>query len=160
MRYLLRAMTLAISLLSSAMASANPVADVSAPAAVDNSPEPSKGAGLLVGGIVTTAVTPVIGAVIYLIGSLEAACDSQDKSASCGHNKAGPAAIGVAGVGVAAGVTMIVFSAKKRHAWKLWKAGHSESLEDTSKGNSDTNAVSFALVPQVRGVGGVLRYNF
>ena len=155
-KYLFRTLPVSIALLSSAMAAANPVAKVKHPASIDTTPEPSRGTGLLVGGIITTAVTPVIGLVIYTIGALNATCDSQDKSPHCGHNEAGPAAVGVAAVGIAGGVTMIVFSSKKRNAWRLWKASHPDPSEHTS----ETGSVSFALVPQQRGLGGMLRYQF
>lgn len=128
-------------------------------------PEPSRGTGMMIGGIVVTAIGVPLGLTVYWTANWAICSPSADGSAinsearqhKCVRDRENGQSLGAAIslASVAIGVPLIVFGKMKRNAWKRWNGATTGAIE-----TKPSDMVRLDFVPNGAGVAGRLTYNF
>lgn len=95
-------------------------------AAQTAAPEPKKGTGKIVGGIMAIVGGVAVGGLVALVGTGSSSCDDddyEDDDDGCRYSPLVGYGLLTAGAGVAVGVPLIVSGARDRKAWKTWRQG-------------------------------------
>jgi hypothetical protein len=127
--------------------------DPEVPPEEQDRPEPSKGTGLLVGGIILTAAATVMGGIAYLNVEPKNYCNGSADNTCAGRARSWGTNVALATlVADGLGVWMIVDGARDRGEWKLWQEERREEKQA---------AVRFGLTPLAQGgAAGVMALRF
>lgn len=93
-------------------------------------PEPSKGRGQLVGGILLTSIGGGVGALLMFLGVAGMECHSSESQCDENQNDMFLTGAVIAGASAGVGIPLIVSGAHQRREWRSWKQQQIQQGED------------------------------